>query len=469
MSRKKKSLPILEQVEILDAGSEGKTIARVNEMVLFVTNAVPGDVVDVQLTRKKSTFLEGYPVKIHKKSDQRTDAFCAYFGVCGGCKWQNVGYEHQLYYKQKQVKDNLVRIGHLDIPEMEPILGAPETSYYRNKLEFTFSDRKWLTDNEAGNTGELDMRGLGFHIPGRFDKIVDIDHCYLQAEPSNSIRNAVKKFTLENGYDFQNLKFHKGSLRNLMIRTTSTGETMVVVSFGRDEKELRLELLEFIKTSFPEITSLMYVINEKLNDSMADLDVLLHSGQDYITEEMEGLKFKIGPKSFYQTNSDQAYNLYKITREYAGLTGNEVVYDLYTGTGTIANFVAKKAAKVIGVEYIPEAIEDAKVNANLNGIENTVFFAGDMKDVLTADFIKEHGQPDVIITDPPRSGMHPDVVETILRAEPKRVVYVSCNPATQARDLQLMSHKYEIKRVRPVDMFPHTHHVENVVLLEIRN
>ncbi len=469
MSRKKKALPIIEQVEILDAGSEGKTIARVNELVLFVTNAVPGDVVDVQLTRKKSTFLEGYPVKIHKKSEKRAEPFCEYFGVCGGCKWQNVGYEHQLFYKQKQVKDNLERIGHLNLPEMEPILGAPETQYYRNKLEFTFSDRKWLTEQVADNDGTLDMRGVGFHIPGRFDKIIDIDHCYLQAEPSNSIRNAVKKYCLENGYDFQNLKFHKGLMRNLLIRTTSTGETMVVVVFGRDATEQRIALLEFIKSSFPQITALMYVINEKVNDSMADLTVIPYSGQDFITEEMEGLKFKIGPKSFYQTNSDQAYNLYKVTRDFAGLTGNEVVYDLYTGTGTIANFVARNAAKVVGVEYIPEAIADAHHNSELNGLKNTLFFAGDMKDVLTADFIAEHGKPDVIITDPPRMGMHPDVVNTILAASPKKVVYVSCNPATQARDLQLMAHQYKIARVRPVDMFPHTHHVENVVLLELIN
>lgn len=468
MSRKKKSLPILENIEILDAGAEGKTIARVDDMVLFVSNAVPGDIVDVQLTRKKPTFMEGRPVKMHKESDKRVPSFCPYFGTCGGCKWQNVGYEHQLFYKHKQVKDNLERIGHLQLPEMEQILGAPATEYYRNKLEFTFSDRKWLTELQADNDGELDMRGVGFHIPGRFDKIIDIDHCYLQAEPSNSIRNAVKEFTLSKGYDYQNLKFHKGFMRNLLIRTSSNGEVMVVVIFGREEKETREELLNFLKDKFPEITSLMYVINEKLNDSMADQDVILYSGRDHIFEEMEGLKFKIGPKSFYQTNSEQAYNLYKITRDYAGLTGNEVVYDLYTGTGTIANFVASKAKKVVGVEYVPEAIEDAHVNAEINAISNTIFFAGDMKDVLNDAFIETHGRPDVIITDPPRMGMHPDVVATILRARPQKVVYVSCNPATQARDLQMMDADYRITRVRPVDMFPHTHHVENVVLLELR-
>ncbi len=466
--RKKKSLPILENIEILDAGSEGKTIARLDEMVIFVTNAVPGDIVDIQVTRKKSTFMEGHPIKLHKPSEKRVESFCPYFGTCGGCKWQNVGYEHQLFYKQKQVKDNLVRIGHLDLPDMEPILAAPKTEYYRNKMEFTFSDRKWLTQVNADNDGDIDMRGIGFHIPGRFDKIIDIDYCYLQDEPSNSIRNAVKKFTLENGYDFQNLKFHKGLMRNLLIRTSSNGEVMVVVIFGRDEEEARVKLLEMLKHEFPVITSLMYIINEKLNDSFGDQDIILYSGRDHIFEEMEGLKFKIGPKSFYQTNSDQAYNLYKITREYAGLTGEEVVYDLYTGTGTIANFVAKSAKKIIGVEYVPEAIEDAHVNSSINNIENTLFYAGDMKDVLNDAFIAEHGKPDVIITDPPRMGMHPDVVATILRAAPQKVVYVSCNPATQARDLQLMDHQYKITRVRPVDMFPHTHHVENVVLLELR-
>lgn len=459
---------MLENVEILDAGSEGKTIARVNDVVVFVTNAVPGDVVDIQVTRKKSTFMEGYPIKIHTKSEKRADAFCPYFGVCGGCKWQNVGYEHQLFYKHKQVKDNLERIGHLELPEMEQILGAPATTYYRNKLEFTFSDRKWLTEVQKDNDGELDMRGVGFHIPGRFDKIIDIDHCYLQAEPSNSIRNLVKEFTLARGYDYQNLKFHKGLLRNLLIRTSSNGEVMVVVVFGRNDETERIELMEHIKSNFPQITSLMYVINEKVNDSLSDQEILLYSGRDHIFEEMEGLKFKIGPKSFYQTNSDQAYNLYKITRDFAGLTGNEVVYDLYTGTGTIANFVSRQAQKVVGVEYVPEAIEDAHVNSEINGISNTLFFAGDMKDVLNDEFIATHGRPDVIITDPPRMGMHPDVVATILRAAPKKVVYVSCNPATQARDLQLMDQQYKISRVRPVDMFPHTHHVENVVLLELR-
>lgn len=454
----------MENVEILDAGAEGKSIARVNDMVLFVTNAVPGDVMDVQLTRKKPTFMEGHPVKLHKPSPKRVESFCPYFGTCGGCKWQNVGYEHQLFYKQKQVKDNLERIGHLELPPMEDILAAPKTKFYRNKLEFTFSDRKWLTSADSFEEGS-DLRGVGFHIPGRFDKIVDIDMCFLQDEPSNSIRNEVKRFTLENGYDFQNLKFHKGLMRNLMIRTTSTREIMVLVIFGRDEVEPREKLLDFIHTSFPQITSLQYVINEKVNDSFADLDIILYKGRDYILEEMEGLKFKINAKSFYQTNSEQAYNLYKVTRDYAGLKGDEVVYDLYTGTGTIANFVARQAKKVVGVEYVPEAIVDAVENSKMNGIDNTIFFAGDMKDVLTSNFIAEHGKPDVMIVDPPRSGMHPDVVQTILEAAPEKVVYVSCNPATQARDMQMMAHMYKIERVRAVDMFPHTHHVENVALL----
>lgn len=468
MSRKKKSLPVIEGVEIIDAGAEGKSIARVNDMVVFVTQAVPGDQVDLQITRKKSSFMEGYPVKIHRESSDRVEAFCAYFGVCGGCKWQNMSYAAQLKYKQKQVLDHLTRIGHLDLPEIEPIVEAPETQYYRNKLEFTFSDRKWLTESNADNAGDLDMRGLGFHIPGRFDKIVDIDHCYLQAEPSNSIRNAAKKFALENQYDFQNLKFHKGLLRNIIIRTTSTAETMVVVVFGRDEPEPISRMMDHLASQFPDITSLQYIVNTKVNDSIHDLEVHLWKGREYIEELMEGLRFKIGVKSFYQTNAEQAYRLYDLAREYADFKGDEVVYDLYTGTGTIANFIAKSVRKVVGVEYVPEAIEDAKENSRINGVDNVLFFAGDMKDVLTNDFIRTHGKPDVIITDPPRSGMHPDVVKTILDASPQKVVYISCNPATQARDLQLMDEHYVVERVRPVDMFPHTHHVENIVLLTKR-
>ena len=432
MARNKKQLPLLEKVTITDVAAEGKAIARVNDMVVFVPFVAPGDVIDIQLTRKKHSYAEGKAVLFHEYSSQRAIPFCEHFGVCGGCKWQHLPYEEQIRYKHKQVIDNLTRIGKIEMEEILPIKGSKHTTFYRNKLEFTFSNKKWLTEEEVKTGAKFDcMDAVGFHIPGMFDKVLDIHTCWLQNDISNRIRLAVKEYCLTHeGYPFFDLRNQEGFVRTLMI------------------------------------TSLMYVINEKCNDTITDQDVLVFRGKDHIIEEMEGLQFKVGPKSFYQTNSEQAYELYKVAREFAGLTGNEMVYDLYTGTGTIANFVSRQAKKVIGIEYVPEAIEDAKVNSSLNKIENTLFYAGDMKDILTQDFINQHGRPDVIITDPPRAGMHDDVINTILFAEPERIVYVSCNPATQARDLSLLSVKYAVKKVQPVDMFPHTHHVENVVLLE---
>ncbi len=411
-------------------------------------------------------------VKFHELSPVRAVPFCQHYGVCGGCKWQVLPYQEQIKYKQKQVEDNLKRIGKIDLPEISPILGSDRTEFYRNKLEFTFSNKRWLTAEEVRQDVKYDqMNAVGFHIPGAFDKVLAIEKCWLQNDISNRIRNAVRDYAYEHDYSFINLRSQEGMLRNMVVRTSSTGELMVILicKITEDhEMDLFRQILQFIADSFPEITSLLYIINNKCNDTINDLDVHVFRGNDHIFEEMEGLRFKIGPKSFYQTNSEQAYNLYKITRQFAGLTGNELVYDLYTGTGTIANFVSRQARQVIGIEYVPEAIEDAKVNAEVNGIENALFYAGDMKDILTQDFINEHGRPDVIITDPPRAGMHQDVVDVILFAEPKRIVYVSCNPATQARDLQLLDDKYKVAAVQPVDMFPHTHHVENVVLLEIR-
>ena len=448
-------------------------MAKVNELVIFVPYVVPGDVVDLQVKRKKNHYAEAVAVKFHEKSPLRTEPFCSHFGVCGGCKWQCLSYEEQLKYKQKQVFDNLTRIGKVELPEFRPILGSGKTRFYRNKLEFTFSNKRWLTEEEVKQDVKYDqMNAVGFHIPGAFDKVLAIDKCWLQDDISNQIRNAVRDYAYAHNFPFFNLRTQEGLLRNIMIRTSSTGELMVVLQCKVTDDEGRRkmeEILQFMADSFPQITSLMYVINNKCNDTIGDLDVEVFKGNDHIFEEMEGLRFKVGPKSFYQTNSEQAYNLYKVAREFAGLTGNELVYDLYTGTGTIANFVARKARKVVGIEYVPEAIEDAKVNSEINGIRNTLFFAGDMKDMLTQDFINEYGRPDVIITDPPRAGMHQDVVDVILFAEPKRIVYVSCNPATQARDLQLLDAKYRVKAVQPVDMFPHTHHVENVVLLELKN
>ena len=479
MARKKKELPLLEQVTITDVAAEGKALARVNDMVVFVPYVVPGDVVDLQVKRKKHSYAEAVTVKFHEYSPLRSEPFCKHFGVCGGCKWQCLKYEEQLRYKQKQVTDNLTRIGKVELPEISPILGSEQTREYRNKLEFTFSNKRWLTQEEVEQDVKYDqMNAVGFHIPGAFDKVLAIDECHLMDDICNRIRNGVRDYAYEHDYTFFDLRSQEGMLRNMMIRLAedeaerNIKELMVVMQFkivNPDEELLMKQLLQYMADTWPEITSLMYVINNKCNDTIGDLPVYTFKGQDHIIEEMEGLKFKVGPKSFYQTNSRQAYNLYKVAREFAGLTGDELVYDLYTGTGTIANFVSRQARQVIGIEYVPEAIEDAKVNSAINGIGNTLFFAGDMKDILNQEFINEYGRPDVIITDPPRAGMHNDVIDTILFAEPKRIVYVSCNPATQARDLSLLDVKYRVTRVQPVDMFPHTHHVENVVLLELRS
>ena len=466
MSRKKKDLPLIENVEIIDIAAEGKAIAKVNDMVIFIPYVVPGDVVDLQISRKKNKYAEGKLVRFVSYSPNRAEAFCEHFGVCGGCKWQILPYAEQLKFKHKQVADNLARIGKIDLPEIFPILGSEKTAFYRNKLEFTFSNKKWLTWEQVKSGESFDnMNALGFHIPGMFDKVLDIDKCWLQDDISNRIRNFIRQYCYDKGYTFFDLRNRGGLMRNLIVRTSTTGELMVIVVFYDDDKEQREDLLSSIVVDFPQITSLLYIINQKANDTITDQEVFTWSGNEYIYEEMEGLKFKIGPKSFYQTNSEQAYNLYKIARDFAGLTGDELVYDLYTGTGTIANFVAGQSKKVVGIEYVEEAIEDAKFNSQNNGIDNTLFYAGDMKDILTQDFINEHGHPDVIITDPPRAGMHDDVIKSILFAEPNRIVYVSCNPATQARDLSLLDEKYKVTKVQPVDMFPHTHHVENVVLL----
>ena len=478
MARKKKELPLLEQITITDVAAEGKALARVNDMVVFVPYVVPGDVVDLQVKRKKHSYAEAVAVKFHEYSPLRSEPFCKHFGVCGGCKWQCLKYEDQIRFKQKQVTDNLVRIGKVELPEISPILGSEFTERYRNKLEFTFSNKRWLTQEEVDRDFQYDqMNAVGFHIPGAFDKVLAIDECHLMDDICNKIRNGVRDFAYEHNYSFFNLRTQDGMLRNMMIRIAedendrSIKGLMVVMQFkivdAAEEKQM-MQLLQFMADTWPEITSLIYVINNKCNDTIGDLPIHVFKGDDHIIEEMEGLKFKVGPKSFYQTNSRQAYNLYKVTREFAGLTGDELVYDLYTGTGTIANFVSRKARQVIGIEYVPEAIEDAKVNSALNNIDNTLFFAGDMKDILNQEFINEYGRPDIIITDPPRAGMHNDVIDTILFAEPKRIVYVSCNPATQARDLSLLDVKYKVTRVQPVDMFPHTHHVENVVLLELK-
>ncbi len=470
VARKKKPLPLLEKITITDVAAEGKALAKVNDLVVFVPYVVPGDVVDLQVKRKKNKYAEAVAVKFHEYSPKRAVPFCQHYGVCGGCKWQCLSYEDQIKYKQKQVTDNLTRIGKIELPETSPILGSEKTEFYRNKLEFTFSDKRWLTEEEVKADVQYDqMNAVGFHIPGAFDKVLAIEKCWLQDDISNQIRNTIRDYAYEKGLAFYNIRNHEGLLRNLMIRTSSTGELMVLlqvrISADKDLEQTK-ELLAHVADKFPQITSLLYVVNNKQNDTINDLDVVVFKGNDHIFEEMEGLRFKVGPKSFYQTNSEQAYNLYKVARNFAQLTGNELVYDLYTGTGTIANFVSRQAKKVIGIEYVPEAIEDAKVNSAINGITNTLFYAGDMKDMLTQDFINEHGRPDVIITDPPRAGMHNDVIDVILFAEPKRIVYVSCNPATQARDLQLLDAKYKVIAVQPVDMFPHTHHVENVVLLE---
>lgn len=465
MARKKKEKTILHNVLIEEVAAEGNAIARVDGKVLFVPQAVPGDVADICVTKSKKNYMEGYVADIIHPSPYRQKPFCIHYGICGGCKWQPLPYRMQLEAKEKQVYDQLVRIGRLDVPEIEPIIGSEKQRYYRNKLEFTFSKRRWLLDGENPDevTGN-DRLGLGFHVGRFFDKVLDIKECHLQPDPSNDIRLFIKRHALENGIEFFDLREHTGVLRNLTIRTASSGETMIILSVTRFDEKIA-ELLNAVADNFPQISSVYYFINTKANDSTSDLTAVLYRGKDTIYEEMEGLRFRIGPKSFFQTNSLQAYNLYKVAREFAGLTGKETVYDLYTGTGTIAQFVSSRASKVIGIEYVREAVEDAAANCRANGISNCEFFAGDMKDILTGEFLKEHSRPDVIILDPPRAGIHSDVAKTILEAAPERIVYVSCNPASQARDIALLSERYSIGRVRPVDMFPQTHHVENVVLL----
>ncbi|MBR4782266.1 MAG: 23S rRNA (uracil(1939)-C(5))-methyltransferase RlmD [Bacteroidaceae bacterium] len=480
MSRNKKPLPLLEDIEITDFAAEGKAIARVNDMVIFVPWVVPGDICDLQITRKKHSFMEAKAVRIKSRSSERVEPRCPHFGVCGGCKWQCLSYDRQLYYKQQQVTDALTRIGKVQLPEALPIVGSAHVFGYRNKLEFSFSNKRWLTAEEIAQGGDYDNKcGVGFHISGAFDKVLDINCCLLMNDLQNRVRNGVRSYALERGLTFFDLRQQTGLLRDMIFRTAPTigdnyetcGEVMLTMQFHIiDDEEQRQanELMEWISTQFPEITTIVWVNNLKCNDTIGDLDIHVYKGRGYVYELMEDLRFKVGPKSFYQTNNAQAYELYKLVRQFAGLTGKELVYDLYTGTGTIANFVARQARKVIGIEYVAEAIEDARVNAALNGIDNTEFLAGDMKDVLTTDFIESNGRPDVIITDPPRAGMHGDVVNTILHAAPRRIVYVSCNPATQARDLQLMDEQYKVVAYQPVDMFPHTQHVENVALLEKR-
>ena len=476
MSRKKKNFPILENVTITDIAAEGKSLVRINDLVVFVPFCVPGDVVDLQIKRKKHSYAEAEVVRFVKYSDKRTEPMCEHFGVCGGCKWQNLPYEEQLAFKQKQVHDQLTRIGKIELPEFMPIKGSVKTSEYRNKLDFGCANKQWLT-REQLQAGVPFAPGIGFHITGAFDKILPISKCWLMDDLHNQMRNSIYDYAVRNGLSFFDLRQQVGLLRDIIIRCSNSGEWMLIVQFHYDhtndetlqQSEQQAEgLLQFIADSFPQITSLMYLDNQKCNDTIGDQDIKLFKGNDHIFLLMEDLKFKVGPKSFYQTNTEQAYHLYCVAREFAGLTGNELVYDLYTGTGTIANFVSKQAKKVIGIEYVPEAIEDAKINSQINNIDNTLFYAGDMKDILTDDFIAEHGRPDVIITDPPRAGMHPDVIQVIMNARPGRIVYVSCNPATQARDLQLLDALYQVTKVQPVDMFPHTPHVENVVLLEAK-
>ena len=467
MSRKRKELPLLENLAITGVAAEGNAIARVDQMVVFIPFGAPGDVADVKIDRKKHSYAEGHIERLVTPSELRREPRCPHFGVCGGCRWQHLPYEFQLQTKRQQVVDALDRIGKVAHPEVRPTLGSENIWAYRNKMEYTFSYKRGLTWEQMRSGEEFaDRSGAGFHIPGAFDKVLDIEACHLQDDLGNRLRLHLKEYGIRHGLPFYDLRAQQGFLRTLMIRILSTGEVMVVVSFGEDNPEAIQATLDDLRQAFPEITSLMYVINTKLNDTIADLPVRLHSGREWVEEEMEGLRFRIGPKSFYQTNSRQAYELYKVARGFAGLTGNEFVYDLYTGTGTIANFVARKARKVIGIEYVADAIEDAKVNSRVNGLDNTEFYAGDMKDVLTDEFIEAHGRPDVMIVDPPRAGMHADVVKVILNARPERIVYVSCNPATQARDLALLAEAYDITAVQPVDMFPHTHHVENVVRLE---
>lgn len=469
MGRKRKELPVVENVEITGVAAEGKSIARVDDMVVFIPYGAPDDVVNIKLDKKKRSYAEAHIVDMVKPSPDRVTPACEHFGVCGGCKWQHIPYESQLRYKRDQVVDALTRIAKVEIPEVNPTLGSKETFCYRNKLEYTFSCKCWITFEDLRSGREIaDRNALGFHIPGAFDKVLDIKKCWLQDDLSNRIRLFVRQYALAKGYEFYDIKAQQGLMRTLMVRIASTGEVMLIVVFARPEQEKINDLMGAIAAEFPEITSLLYVVNQKVNDTIADQEVITYRGRDYINEEMEGLQFRIGPKSFYQTNSLQAYELYKVARRMACLKPDDLVYDLYTGTGTIANFVARQVKKVVGIEYVPEAIADAKLNSEVNGIDNTIFFAGDMKDVLTDGFIAEHGRPDVMIIDPPRAGMHEDVVNVILNARPERIVYVSCNPATQARDLALMDSLYRVEEVQPVDMFPHTHHVENVVRMTRR-
>lgn len=469
MGKRRKDYPLIEGLHITTLAAEGKAMGKVDNQVIFVPMTVPGDVVDVQVRKHHRRFMEATVVRFVEKSPLRTEPFCEHFGVCGGCKWQSLPYEEQLKQKRQQVEDQLVRIGHLDIPEVRPCLGSERTREYRNKLEFTFADKRWLTYEEIASAGDIaSTPAVGFHIPGCFDKVLDINKCHLQVDISNRIRLAIKQFCIDNGYSFHNAKAHEGLMRTMVVRTASTGEIMVIVVFNENDKERIDALMSYIKSEFTEITSLIYMINEKWNDSLGDREPICYAGKDHIIEEMEGLKFKVGPKSFYQTNSEQAYELYKVTRDFAELKETDVLYDLYTGTGTIANFCARRAKRVVGVEYVPEAIEDAVINSEINGIDNTVFYAGDMKDVLSDEFVERNGRPDVIILDPPRAGVDERVLEVIKRAAPERMVYVSCNPSTQARDLAILNDMYEILAVQPVDMFPHTHHVENVVKLRKR-
>ncbi len=479
MTRKHKPFPLLENVTIEAVAAEGKCVAHVNDMAVFVPFVVPGDVVDLQIRKKKHKYCEAEAVRIIERSSLRTTPMCDHFGICGGCKWQNLRYEEQLKAKQQQVYDQLSRIGKVELPEFMPILGSQKISEYRNKLEFGCANKRWYTKEEIaqmppreeGTEGNLNESAIGFHITGAFDKIYPISKCHLMDDLHNQIRNEIRDYTLAHHFTYYDIRQQVGLLRDMVFRNSNTGEWMLILQFHYDEPgddEKAQQLLAHIAEKFPQLTSILYVDNQKGNDTFGDLDLTLYKGTDHIFETMEDLRFKVGPKSFYQTNTDQAYHLYCVARNFAGLTGSELVYDLYTGTGTIANFVARKARKVVGIEYVPEAIEDAKINSQINHIDNTLFYAGDMKDILTDEFVARHGRPDVIITDPPRAGMHPDVVNVILNAAPQRVVYVSCNPATQARDLALMDAQYRVARVQPVDMFPHTPHVENVVLLEKR-
>ena len=470
--RKKKELPLFENVKVEAVAAEGKAIARIDDQVVFVPFVAPGDVVDLKVKKKKHSYMEAVAVNYHQMSELRVQPVCRHFGICGGCKWQHLIYQEQIKAKQQQVVDALTRIGKIQLPEISPILGSEKIYEYRNKLEFGFSDKRWLTDEKIAQDVKFEsMDALGFHITGAFDKILDIEECHLMDPVNNKIRNDIREYALQHSLSFYDLRENKGLLRSIMIRNSNSGELMLLVQFRIENEQERgqaMGLMQHLADSFPQITSLLYVDNHKCNDTFADQTVNVFKGNEFIFEMMEDLKFKVGPKSFYQTNTDQAFNLYKVARDFAQLSGDELVYDLYTGTGTIANFVAKKARKVVGIEYVEDAIMDAKVNSQINGIDNTVFFAGDMKDILNQEFILRHGKPDVIITDPPRAGMHKDVVDAILFAQPKRIVYVSCNPATQARDLQLLDQLYKVTKVQPVDMFPHTQHVENVVLLEIR-